>query len=83
MALRSLSHEEADRVTLPDCHSPLTAEQYATLQDAISPLSASQNYGIDIYNAAAALCCTYVEQLISSTLLLQTHVQLHYTYKAW
>ena len=58
-----LSHEEADQVTLPDCHSPLTAEQYATLQDAISPLSASQNYGIDIYNAATAL----VVRMLSSS----------------
>ena len=58
-----LVEEERDavQVTLPECDSPLTEEEYGAQQDEVLPLADSQNYGIDLFIAAVS----FVQDIIS------------------
>lgn len=74
---------DVEQVIIPESHSPLTEEHYSTLQDTLSPLSESEDYGIDLYIAAMSL----VEHMLSSSwnfftfwkwrVCLDWHMQVH------
>jgi len=49
-------------VTIPNIVLPLTSEQIEELTTEIDPLQASDNYGIEVYEAV----CTYVRSHIGS-----------------
>ena len=59
-----LPHEdnEADQIEVPNYNCTLSEEQYRVLQDRISPLAVSSNYGIDLYTETLEL----VEDVLSS-----------------
>ena len=47
--------DDADQVNVPNHPCPITEEQYRHLQSTISPLDTSEDYGIELYNAAVEL----------------------------
>ena len=45
------SDDDADQVVVPECNCLLTEEQLIHLQETISPLDSSHDYGINLFNA--------------------------------
>ena len=44
-----MEDDDAEQVTVPESTCPLTEEEYRILEDTVSPLAESQNYGLDLY----------------------------------
>lgn len=58
----AVDDDNYDRVEIPQCNFSLTEEHFMQLQQAINPLSSSNDYGIDLYLSACQFVSTVVQQ---------------------